>query len=114
MSINNINHLDNETFYVSNITTTDAQNCQIPFIPSFQDSIEYDGFTITLTASFQVIPCETYHIRLVIGDVGDANLDSAVFLESKSFDLGEKINVRAEVPGRSEAIAYESLSLIHI
>ncbi len=108
VSINNINHLNNETFYVNNITTTDAQNCEIPYVPTFQELIEYDGFTIPLTASFKVIPCETYHIRLVIGDVGDANLDSAVFLQSNSFDLGEGVDVRAEVPGSSAPIAYES------
>jgi gliding motility-associated-like protein len=107
VSINTINHLENETFYVSNITTTDAQNCEISYNPVYQDLIEYDGFTILLTASFQVIPCETYHIRLVLGDVGDAILDSAVFLEANSFDLGEKVQIRAEVPGSDEAIAYE-------
>jgi len=108
VSINNINHIENETFYVSNITTTDAQNCNIGFNAQFQELIEYDGFTIPLTASFQVIPCETYHIRLVIGDVGDGNLDSAVFLETNSFDLGEAINVRAEVLNSEDPIAYES------
>ena len=108
VSINSINHLSNETFYVSNITTTDAQNCQIIFVPMFQDFIEYDGFTIALTASFQVIPCETYHIRLVLGDVGDAILDSSVFLETNSFDLGEQVSVRAEVPGSDDPIAYEN------
>lgn len=108
VSINNINHLKNETFYVNNITTTDAQNCEISYVPMFQELIKYDGFTIPLTASFQVIPCETYHIRLVLGDVGDANLDSAVFLASKSFDLGEKVTIHAEVSGREEPIAYEN------
>ena len=108
VSINTINHINNSTFYVNNITTTDAQNCAITYVPMFQDLIEYDGFTIPLTASFQVIPCETYHIRLVLGDVGDGILDSAVFLETNSFDLGEKVNIRAEVPGRDEPIAYES------
>ncbi len=107
VSINNVNHLINQNFFVSNATTTDSENCDINFLPEFQDLIEYDGFTVRLTASFQVIPCETYHIRLVVGDVGDARLDSAVFLESKSFDLGEKVIVRAEVPGRDEPIAYE-------
>lgn len=108
VSINNINHLINETFYVDNITTTDAQNCEIPYVPLLQDFIEYDGFTIPLIASFQVIPCETYHIRLVLGDVGDANLDSAVFLQSNSFDLGESVKIRAEVPSSDAPIAYEN------
>ncbi len=108
VSINNINHLENEIFYISNITTTDAQNCELSYDPLYQELIEYDGFTIPLIASFSVIPCETYRIRLVIGDVGDPILDSAVFLASNSFDLGEQVTIRAEVPGTNEPIAYES------
>lgn len=108
VSINTVNHLDNSAFYVSNITTIDAENCDLGYNPIFQDLIEYDGFTVPLIASIEVIPCETYRIRLVVGDVGDAILDSAVFLESKSFDLGEKTNIRAEVPGSEDPIAYES------
>jgi len=89
VSINTINHLDNDNFYVNNATNIDAESCNIGFSPLFVDLIEYDGFTVPLTASFTVIPCETYHIRLIISDVGDDRLDSAVFLETNSFDLGE-------------------------
>ncbi len=108
VSINNVNHLSNENFYIDNVTNLDAENCMITSSPAAEDLIEYDGYTVALTASFQVIPCQTYHIRLIIGDVGDANLDSAVFLETNSFDLGEGVNVQAEVPGTDEPIAYES------
>ena len=107
VSINTVNHLLNENLYVSNITTIDAQNCELPYDPTYQDLIEYDGFTVPLVASFSVIPCETYRIRLVLGDVGDPILDSAVFLETNSFDLGESISLRAEVPGSDDAVAYE-------
>lgn len=48
-------------------------------------SIVFDGMTVVLTAKFATIPCQSYHIILVIGDVGDASLDSGVFLEAKSF-----------------------------
>ena len=44
---------------------------------------------------------------MILGDVSDDKLDSAVFLESKSFDIGEPIAVCAEVPGLEEPIAYE-------
>lgn len=108
VSINNVNHLINQNFYINNATTDDVQNCNIEFNNEFQDFIEYDGFTVALRASFDVIPCETYHIRLVIGDVGDPMLDSAVFLESKSFNLGDKVIIRTEVPNSDEPIAYES------
>jgi len=107
VSINTVNHLTNTNSYINNVTNTNILGCG-DFSSEFLDVIEYDGFTVPLLASIDVIPCETYRIRLVIGDVGDAFLDSAVFLETNSFDLGEGMSVHAEVPGRSEPIAFES------
>ncbi len=108
VSINTINHLLNEQFYVNNATNINSTgDCGITEAPAAPQLIAYDGYTVPLTASFQVIPCETYHIRLVIGDVGDDLLDSAVFLETNSFDLGEPISIRAEVPGTDGTVAYE-------
>lgn len=93
VAINNVNHEKNKDYYVKNELRADADRCRIPYQPTFEREIEYDGFTVRLKAVFQVVPCETYHIRLVIGDVGDDQLDSAVFLESKSFDIGPEVSV---------------------
>ena len=48
-------------------------------------TVEYDGFTTKLTAKLPVIPCETYHLKLAVGDAGDNSWDSGVFLENGSF-----------------------------
>ena len=48
----------------------------------------YDGITKVFTAEAVVIPCETYTIKLVIGDITDGLWDSGVFLEAKSFGTG--------------------------
>jgi gliding motility-associated-like protein len=56
----------------------------------FQD-IAFGGRTTPLTAYSEVVPGETYHIRLVISDIYDGLFDSAVFLEAGSFNLGGTI-----------------------
>jgi len=48
----------------------------------------YDGRTVPLTATADVIPGQTYNIKLVVADRGDTILNTAVFIESQSFDLG--------------------------
>jgi len=108
VSINTVNHISNSSFYIQNELEEDASQCGIPFAPNYLEEIEFDGFTTPLKATIDVIPCETYHIRLVVGDVGDDKLDSAVFLESKSFDLGGDVNVIAKSAGSDEPIAYEN------
>lgn len=47
--------------------------------------IQYDGYTVVLTAWCVVQPCQQYHIKIAIGDAGDSAYDSGVFLEENSF-----------------------------
>lgn len=108
VSINNVNHGANQSYYVKNELRDDIDNCNLVFNPSHPFTIEYDGFTVPLVARIPVIPCETYHIRLVVGDVGDDKLDSAVFLRSNSFDLGELATVKAVIPNQTDTVAYEN------
>lgn len=107
VSINIVNYFDNIVFYVSNVIIIDVENCDIGYSLIYQDLIEYDGFIVLLIVFFEVIFCEIYYIRFVIGDVGDVILDLVVFFEFKSFDFGEKINIWVEVLGREEFIVYE-------
>ncbi len=60
---------------------------------SMNAPINFRGYTVPLIAQSQVVPGQTYHIKLVIADFGgsgfpDSSYDSAVFLEGGSFDLG--------------------------
>lgn len=46
--------------------------------------LTHNGHTTVLTAESEVQPCQTYHLKLVIMDVGDDQYDSGVFLQAKS------------------------------
>ena len=72
VSINTVNHQQNQAFYVHNELPEDIEDCNLGNINTpHMNGIEYDGFTTVLTAVLKLRPCETYHIRLVVGDVGD-------------------------------------------
>lgn len=74
-----------------------AANCQQPIITGafnagslsagMQSSVQYDGHTNVLTAELDVIPCNTYTIRIVIADAYDGKFDSGVMIEAGSFSL---------------------------
>ena len=51
----------------------------------------FNGQTTVLTASSALIPGVTYHIKLVIADRLDTLLDSAIFLSSNSFNIGQEV-----------------------
>ncbi len=70
VTINTINPNSNSSLYVNNSVST---------------SIVFDGMTHVLTAKALVTPCQTYHIKMAIGDGNDALFDSGVFLEASSF-----------------------------
>lgn len=78
VSIDNINDQVNPEFYVDN---GDGFN------PGPNSTIQYDGFTTVLEAIANVIPCETYHLKLAVADAFDGVLDSGVFLEAESLSV---------------------------
>lgn len=53
--------------------------------------INFNGQTAVLTATANVIPNETYHVKLVIADEQNYRYDSAVFLEAGSFQLSTNL-----------------------
>ena len=107
VSINSINHNSNADLYIRNELEADATRCAISFEPRFSENIEFDGFTIPMKAAFNVIPCETYTIRLVVADVNDEKFDSAVFLEMNSFDIGGNIRITAANEVSSDTLVSE-------
>lgn len=71
-------------------------------------TIQYDGFTVPLTAIAFVQCGETYHIKIAIGDGGDDILDSGVFLEAGSFSShGVSIIPQISYGGSNDSTLYE-------
>lgn len=100
VSINNVNHLTNTSYFLPN-----QGNCGGT---TNMDDIQYDGYTQLLVATANVIPCETYHIRLVIADVGDGIYDSGVFLGAGTFSAGGTAIGEAFSATTGTNIMYES------
>ncbi len=105
VAINSVNHTYNSQYFVRNDLERDARQCGIPpMVSPHRNFIEYDGFTTVLTATLQLVPCETYHIRLVVADVTDRFYDSAVFLEAESFNIGGTVKLSAQAQEGNRAV----------
>ena len=110
VGINTVNHTTNTAFYNNNNPPGQNDGCS-PTPPVAPNDMEFDGFTEVFTAVANVIPCETYHIKLVIADRGDDIYDSAVFLKANSFSAGATSAVSVDVDQGPTAItAYEGCS----
>jgi gliding motility-associated-like protein len=79
ITINTVNQNTNNSFFIPN-----SGGCGGAVNPGFQ----FDGYTSVIVATANVIPCETYHIKLVVSDIGDGIYDTAVFLGAGSFNAG--------------------------
>lgn len=56
-------------------------------------TIQYDGFTVPMTATADVVPCQTYHFKLAIADISDGIYDSGVFFEAAGFNCNLSVDV---------------------
>ena len=82
---------ENEIFYIDNgsgKSYTYTENAL---------STQFDGMTVVLTATYEVQPNQTYHIKLAIADISDQKWDAGVFLEAKSFTT-TKVNINQPDP----------------
>ncbi len=115
VSIDNINKDFNSHFYFDNTPEGQQQLQNTAVCGSLLDMdgvaielIEFDGFTAVFEAVVDVIPCETYTIKMIVGDAGDDSYDSAVFLEAGSFDAGASARLDAQVEGTDSNIIFDN------
>ncbi|HPR27707.1 MAG TPA: choice-of-anchor L domain-containing protein [Chitinophagales bacterium] len=99
VTINNVNDFSNPEFYVDNGSGFEAPYSTDDYY------IQYDGFTTVLTAVREVIPCETYHLKMVIADAVDNAYDSGVFIEAGSLSSpGVTIEYDVDIDGYLDLI----------
>lgn len=95
VTIDNVNEITTPALYVNN-----------EFPPGA--TIQYDGYTVPLTAISPVQCGETYHIKIAIADAGDGVWDSGVFLEAGSFSsVGVNIIPEISYGGANDSTLYE-------
>ncbi len=88
VTVDQINHLRNTGFFVSNSRFTHQEmhaldeNDEKLYLAKY---FTFDGFTLRLRAGTKVDPFELYEMKIAIADVGDDVYDSGVFLAANSF-----------------------------
>lgn len=105
VTINNVHNFNYYTAYPTSASNSPG---------SYYGAVQYDGNTIVLTATATVVACETYHIKLAIGDAGDSNYDSGVFIEAGSFISGESITISNIAQVGSEADLWEGCTNYYV
>ncbi|MGM0625938.1 MAG: choice-of-anchor L domain-containing protein [Bacteroidota bacterium] len=76
------NVYNNSEYYVGSVDGSGGEGL------AYNNDMEYDGASIPLVAEANLWEGETYHIKLAIGDAGDAAFDSGVFFKGNSFNTG--------------------------
>ncbi len=70
---------------INNITTANCVNNPQYYIDKTTNVFFiHEGHTKVFAAVAGVIPCETYHLKLVVADVGDRFWDTGVFIQARS------------------------------
>ncbi|BAO74534.1 T9SS type B sorting domain-containing protein [Winogradskyella sp. PG-2] len=74
--------------------------------------INFNGQTAVLTATANVVPNQSYHVKLVIADEQNFRFDSAVFLEAGSFQLSTDLGPSRLIATGNALCEGETLDLI--
>lgn len=115
VTINSVNHITNTGFYNNNTPATGTLCGQNPSALASVNELQFDGYTRRMTAVANVIPCQVYHMKLKVGDVGDGIFDSGVFLKNGSFDAGGNASVDFVVNGDPDVTeVYEGCGTVQI
>ncbi len=101
VTIGNANCGNNGMYYVCNDQWNPNSGGCTTQCPTNQaaTSIEYDGFTVLLTAQADVSPCDTYHLVLVIADIADYGYDSGVLIANLIAGTAVFTSVSDSLPG---------------
>jgi gliding motility-associated-like protein len=70
------------------ITTVNGNVNSAYYVANGAGIIEYDGFTVLLTAAINVTQCQTYHVKIAVADAADCIFDSGLFIAENSLDCG--------------------------
>lgn len=112
VSIDNVNNLVNNSYYIDNGDGFSSPQNSSSFY------VQYDGFTVPLTANASLVCGATYHIKIAICDVGDGQYDSGVFLEEQSFISHSpvEVNIAPNVPSPNLAFnqIYEGCGSVNV
>ena len=108
VTINSIN--DSIPGRIGNISNCEMMGPGAPFKAYYIDNssgttLTHWGLTDVLQAVHAVIPCNTYHLKIVIADAGDPLYDSGVFLKAGSLHTGN-FSISAIPP-----VAYDTASV---
>ncbi len=101
VTIGNVNCGMNGSFYVCNDWWNPTSGGCTTQCPANQaaTSVEYDGFTVLLTAEANVTPCDTYHLVLVIADIADYGYDSGVLIGNLIAGTNISTSISDSLPG---------------
>lgn len=90
ISAETVNWQKNKAAYVTNVPFDAAlNNCTFSELLAetpYKSFIEYDGFTVPLSAKVATQVGETYHVKIAIADTQDKIYDSSIFFKIKEFE----------------------------
>lgn len=100
VAINSVNQGFPSGFFADEGPCTDMDENYTDYSIYFNNSlngpeIAYNGHTDVFTVELELVPCETYSIKIAIADGTDTSYDSAVFLKEGSFTSGLDVDVFA-------------------